>query len=118
MHTGIATTEKRATYRSAIVQVIEDYHRLNLKADSDLESIAICDDRGQNYLLVLAGWRGSERIKRVQIHLRLRDDRVWIEEDWTEDGTIGDLMRLGVDREAIVLAFLPPTVRSMECLDV
>jgi hypothetical protein len=118
MDTTVVTTktETNAMYRAAIVSVLEDFHQLNLKAGSDLESILesmlICDDRSQNYLLVLAGWQGNTRIKQVQIHLRLLDDRIWIEEDWTEEGVVYDLMRLGVDREAIELAFLPPKARE------
>lgn len=118
MDTTVVTTktETNAMYRAAIVSVLEDFHQLNLKAGSDLESILesmlICDDRSQNYLLVLAGWQGNTRIKQVQIHLRLLDDRIWIEEDWTEEGVVYDLIRLGVDREAIELAFLPPKARE------
>ena len=111
MDTSI-TVDKMMMYRSVVVNVLEEYHRLNLQAESELESMLVCDDHSQNYLLVLAGWQGQKRIKQVQLHLRLRTNQVWIEEDWTEDGIMGDLIRSGVDRESIVLGFLPPQVRK------
>ena len=46
------------------------------------------------------------------IHVRLKDDKIWIEEDWTEDGVATDLLQKGVSREEIVLAFHPPHVRQ------
>ena len=41
----------------------------------------------------------------------LRSDsrrKFWIEEDWTEDGIAADLVRAGVPKEDIVLAFHEP----------
>ena len=58
------------------------------------------------------GWDKDERIKTVMIHIRLKDDKIWIEEDWTEDGVATDLLEKGVARKEIVLAFHPPNVRQ------
>ena len=105
MDTVLAKTKD--LQRAAIRKVLADYHRLNLRADSELESVLICDEESDNYLLLLMGWDGSVRVKTVQIHVRLKDDRLWIEEDWTEDGVVMDLIAAGVEKGAIVLGFLP-----------
>jgi len=45
----------------------------------------------------------------------LRSDsrrKFWIEEDWTEDGIAADLVRAGVPKEDIVLAFHEPGRRQ------
>ena len=58
------------------------------------------------------GWHQDNRIKRNVIHVRLKDEKIWIEEDQTEDGIATDLLQAGVSREDIVLAFHPPHLRQ------
>ena len=48
----------------------------------------------------------------VMIHIRLKDGKIWVEEDWTEEGVAADLLQKGITREEIVLAFHPPQVRQ------
>ena len=106
------STDKTIALRNAIQQVLSEYHALNVRADSAIESVLVSDRASDNYLLLLMGWNALERIKTVQIHMRLHDDKIWIEEDWTEEGVFEDLLRLGIKPEAIVLAFQPPPVRQ------
>ncbi len=42
----------------------------------------------------------------------LKDGKIWIEEDRTEDGIATDLLQAGVSCEDIVLAFHPPRLRQ------
>ena len=99
--------------RSIVKSIIDEYHQLNLNApDSSIESVCVFDDIHDNYLLLLMGWQGSDRIKSVMIHVRLQNGKFWIEEDWTEDGMATDLLQHGVRNEEIVLAFHPPQVRQ------
>jgi hypothetical protein len=44
--------------------------------------------------------------------LQIRDNKFWIEEDWTEDGIANDLVQAGIPRENIVLAFHEPKMRQ------
>ena len=98
-------------YRSAIKTILTDYHELNRKSDSSTESALAFDEVNDQYLLILMGWNRDERIKNTMIHVRLKDGKIWIEEDWTEDGVPTELLGMGIAREAIVLAFHPPQVR-------
>ena len=69
------------------------------------------DDTHKNYLLLLMGWQGSDRVKSVMIHVRLHQEKFWIEEDWTEEAIANDLVNAGVPKEDIVLAFHAPSLR-------
>lgn len=51
------------------------------------------------------GWQKGERTTGITVYVRIRDAKFWIEEDWTEDGIATDLVRAGVPKEDIVLAF-------------
>ena len=99
-------------YQQIVQEVLREYHQLNEKSGSTIESALVFDEVQDHYLLLLMGWRKDERIKSVMIHIRLKDDKIWIEEDWTEDGVATDLLQKGIPREEIVLAFHPPDVRQ------
>lgn len=51
------------------------------------------------------GWQNGERVCGMTVYVRFSDGKFWIEEDWTEDGIATDLVREGVPKEDIVLAF-------------
>ena len=70
------------------------------------------DEVHDQYLLLLMGWQKDERIKSVMIHIRLKNNKIWIEEDRTEDGVATDLLQKEIAREEIVLAFHPHHVRQ------
>ena len=65
----------------------------------------------EHYLLMKMGWYQDNRIKSNVIHVRLKDGKIWIEEDRTEDGIATDLLQAEVSCEDIVLAFHPPRLR-------
>ncbi len=99
-------------YREIVQEVLTEYHQINQKSGSTTESTLAFDQVHNQYLLMLMGWDKDERIKSVMIHIRLKDNKIWIEEDWTEDGVATDLLEKGIPREEIVLAFHPPHVRQ------
>ena len=47
------------------------------------------------------------------IFVRIRDGKVWIEEDQSDDPVAEELLRLGVPMEDIVLGWLPPETRHL-----
>lgn len=98
-------------YRSTIQKILTDYHVLNQKSNSSTESSLVFDEIHDQYLLILMGWDRDERIKNTMIHVRLKDGKIWIEEDWTEEGIATELLQKGISKDAIVLAFHPPKVR-------
>ncbi|MFB2877127.1 XisI protein [Floridanema aerugineum] len=103
--------DKLNHYRNLIQKILEEYHKLG-SGNSDIESTLLFDPIRDQYLLLKMGWHQDNRIKRNVIHLRLKDEKIWIEEDWTEDGVATDLLQAGVPREDIVLAFHPPRLRQ------
>lgn len=103
----------RLKHHHLIVQeVLTEYHELNEKSGSATESALAFDEVHDQYLLLLMGWLYDERIKSVMIHIRLKNNKIWIEEDRTEDGVATDLLHKGIAREEIVLAFHPPHLRQ------
>ena len=104
--------DRIAHLKNAVRDVLNEYHQLNEQSDSTTESCLVFDEHREQYLLLLMGWQQDERIKSVMIHIRLKNGKIWIEEDWTEDGVVTDLLRKEIAPEEIVLAFHPPHLRQ------
>ena len=69
-------------------------------------------ERGQ-FLLLDEGWNGYRRIHHVWLHVELRDEKIYIHEDGTEEGIANAFLAAGFPHDRIVLAFQAPSLRSV-----
>ncbi len=72
----------------------------------------LLDERHDNYMIFNVGWTPDERVHDVFTYVRLRNNKFWIEEDWTEGGIAAKLLQAGIPNQDIVLAFNPPDMRQ------
>src|SRR5713226_4269797 len=101
--------DKLMNYRSLIKRILTEYVELaNRRPSPGIESILIVDEEHGHYMWLKLGWEDGKRAKYITVYVRLRDGKFWIEEDWTEVGIATDLVREGVPKEDIVLAFHDP----------
>jgi hypothetical protein len=104
--------DKLTNYRNLIKGILSEYVELsNGQPQQGIESILIIDEARGHYMWLKLGWEGGKRAKYITVYVRLREAKFWIEEDWTEDGIATDLVREGVPKEDIVLAFHDPETR-------
>jgi hypothetical protein len=109
----IVTMDKLNYYQSIIKKILTEYADISSQVpDQDIEETLIFDDDRSQYLWFNIGWTNGKRIKAISVYLRLKNDKIYIEEDWTEAGIATELMRLGIPSSEIVLAFQPPEVRQ------
>ena len=105
--------DKITQYRELIKQVLSEYAGAVAKhLENGVETILVFDDTREQYLWMKTGWKKRHRVYGTTLHVRLRNDKIWIEQDWTEDGIATDLLRAGVPREDIVLGFCEPERRA------
>jgi hypothetical protein len=107
--------ERVTRYRKIVQAVLARYDALlRQQPPAGVESHLIFDEHRDEYLLVKSGWSPEQRrVRGIVVHVRLKDGKVWVEEDWTEDGVATDLLDAGIPKEDIVLAFQPPEVRPL-----
>ena len=106
--------ERLAKYRATIRQILKQYDRLLRQAEvPGVESHLLLDEERDEYALVKSGWADHKRIRGTVVHMRITDGKIWVEEDWTEDGVATDLLKAGVPPQDIVLAFQPPELRQL-----
>ena len=58
------------------------------------------------------GWENDVKVHGCLVHLEIIDKKIWIHRDGLEDGIASDLVRAGIPKSDIVLAFHPPDVRK------
>jgi hypothetical protein len=100
-----------AEYRRLTEGVFEEYERLYRSHRPGVELLIIFDEARDHYILMSLGWSQGRRVHEMMLYVRLRDGKVWIEEDWTEEGIVTQLLKGGVPKEDIILAYLPPEMR-------
>jgi hypothetical protein len=103
--------DQRTVYAEAIKRVISRYAPFKLSY-GDVETEVVLDDERGHYELLYNGWDGYRRIHSCVLHVDLRDGKVWIQHDGTEDGIADELVEEGVPAEHIVLAFHHPGKRQ------
>jgi len=104
--------DKLTTYRNLIKRLLTEYAELvNRRPEPGVETLVVCDEERDQYMLLSVGWSQKRRLRTTSLYVRLRAGKFWIEEDWTEEGIAADLLRAGVPKDDIVLAFQPPEMR-------
>jgi hypothetical protein len=105
--------DKLAKYRVLIKQLLTNYQELINRSSvpKEVETEIVFDEVHDQYMLLNIGWFQDERMRGITLYLRLRNDKIWIEEDWLEEGIVKDLLAAGVPKEDIVLAFQHPQMR-------
>jgi hypothetical protein len=69
------------------------------------------DEERGHYQLLKIGWHQGKRVEWMMIYARIKDGKIWIEKDLTEDGIATELLEAGVPKQHIVLAFHEPELR-------
>lgn len=105
--------DRIAQYQEILHQILQEYQEMYADpTSSEIDAEIVQDDLHGQYLLQRVGWQGENRIRRTVFYLRLKQGKIWIEEDRTKDGIIADLRTAGIPENDIVLAFNPPAVRQ------
>ena len=100
-------------YPAIIKRLLTERERIALTSlPLGLEVSCFFDDKTQHYALLSLGWMKSSRVSSATLLLRIKDDKIWIEEDKTDAPIAFDLVEEGVSSENIVLGFYSPEDRS------
>ena len=105
--------EKLEKYRQLIKQLLSEYASYRFSS-GEIEVIPVFDLVGDRYLVVSAGWKRDRRIYGCSVHMDIKDSKIWIQYDGTEIGFADELVKLGVPKEDIVLAYHSPFMRQFD----
>ncbi|MBE9251275.1 XisI protein [Dolichospermum sp. LEGE 00240] len=106
--------DKLVNYRETIKKLLTEYDNLaNRSSKKKYETCLIFDETHDHYLWMSVDWVNQKRINNTHVHIRIKNEKIYIEEDWTEEGIATELLREGVPKENIVLAFHDPETRKL-----
>ena len=98
-------------YQDLIEKILTDYASIPY-SQGEIETRCIFDRQHNQFLLKNVGWNGKRRVDSCVVHLEIINGKIWIQEDWTEEGIANELVRAGIPCEDIVLGFQHPEMRK------
>lgn len=98
-------------YRQYIKNIITEYSQYK-PSYGDVELQIVFDEQRDHYHLMTVGWNKEHRIRGSILHIDIKDGKIWIQHDGTEEGIANRLINQGVPKEDIVLAFHSPFRRQ------
>ena len=98
--------------RQAIASVFTEWEKLP-RIPSDWKIVAVMDKEHDRYVLQDVSLVEERFQVRMLAHVEIRDGKIWILTDNTEEGIATELLREGIAKAQIVLGFYPPSVREI-----
>lgn len=102
--------EKIKNYQKIIKQVLESYIDSD-HPNLDEEIYLVADDIKMHYLVYHNAWKRSSRSYGCILHVRIKNEKVYVEYDGTDVGFADVFVEEGIPKKDIVLAFHSPAKR-------
>lgn len=105
--------DKMTKYRELTKKILKEHVEISQRQPiPGVEKLLIADDETGHYIWLNLGWRSGERFNSPIIQARIKDGKIWIEENWTDIDIADQLMEAGVPKQDIVLALHAPEMRQ------
>jgi hypothetical protein len=98
-------------YSEIVQQLLQDYAALS-GGDPTVETELIFDTVRYSYQLVHVGWHDDRRIYGCILHLDIKDGKIWLQHNGTENDIPAELVEMGVPKTDIVVGFHSPFKRQ------
>jgi hypothetical protein len=102
--------DKARRHRELIEDLLREYSAFK-PSYGEVEVETIIDPVQGHYQLMNVGWHGQRRVHGCVMHIDVKDGKIWIQHDGTEDGVANRLVAAGVPKDEIVLGFQSPFQR-------
>ena len=99
-----------AKYRKYIQILLTDYAKDDICTD-EVDVELIFDTERDHYQWMNVGWENLNRVYMTVIHFDIKNGKIWLQQNLTEENPAEDLVKMGVPREDIVLGLHPPYKR-------
>ncbi|MDZ7990694.1 MAG: XisI protein [Nostoc sp. EfeVER01] len=103
--------DKLTRYRQLVQQILQVYSEQK-PAYGNVEVETIFDTERDHYQIVHVGWEGQDWVHSCIIHIDIKNGKIWLQWNGTEDDIAANLVAAGVPKEDIVLGFQSPFMRQ------
>lgn len=94
---------EKLNYQEVIETILSSFSDMVTRQGEEVE--IICDREKGHYLVMVIGWHEQIRVYGSLVHLDLKDNKIWIQQDKTDPGIAQELVEMGIPESDIVLAF-------------
>jgi hypothetical protein len=98
-------------WRRTIRRILTDLAAVPFPEVVTMTAKAVFDEAADVYLVVVEGWQDVRRLHGCLVHVEIKGDRIWIQQDGTDRGVATDLLAAGIPAHSIVLGFKSPQSR-------
>ncbi|QTA81317.1 XisH protein domain-conaining protein [Desulfonema limicola] len=98
-------------YRNTIQEIIKKYAN-EKPLPKDVEGQTIFDKESDHYQLLNVGWYKDKWIFGCVLHIDIKNGKVWIQHNGTEDEIAEELIKSGIPEQDIVIGFHSPFKRK------
>lgn len=103
--------DKINNYRQIIQELLVEHSSI-VPVYGEIKMELLFDHERDRYQVIRVGWLQGKRVYGVLIHVDIIDEKIWIQYDGTEVAIANQLLKKGITREDIVLAYQPPLIRQ------
>lgn len=103
--------DKITNYQNILIHLLEDRYKLSHPLSPGVRAEMVIDKENHHYILMYVGWEKDRFSYYAALHFDIIEEKIWIQQNNTEDEIVDDLAAGGVHKSDIVLAFLPPEMR-------
>jgi hypothetical protein len=103
--------DKLAKYREYIKKLLIRYTSDDISTNN-IEVQLILDTERDHYQWMNVGWQDFNRIYRCVMHFDIKDGKIWLQQNLTDQNPAEELVNMGVPRENIVLGLQAPFKRQ------
>ena len=106
--------DKIKKYQDIILQFLNHYNAETNgnTANSDVKYRILADRENNSFQLLTVGWNNHDYMFGPIFHFDIIDGKIWMQCNNTEWEVVDEFMANGVDRQDIVLGFIPPYSRQ------
>jgi hypothetical protein len=103
--------DKTIKYEQIIIDFLRNYAAVPYANKPEVENQLVIDRESHHYQLLAIGWHGDRFIYHPVFHFDIRDGKIWVQQNNTEETIAEHLLENGVPPTDIVAGFYPPSLR-------
>ena len=104
--------DKLEDYREKVKHILTTYSQYK-PSYGEVEVERVFDVERDHYQIISVGWNNQKRIYGCMMHLDIKNEKIWIQQNTTEADIARDLMEMGVPKQDIVIGFHTPKMRQL-----
>lgn len=104
--------DKITIYQNAIIALLEEYAAVKPANMPNVEHQILADLKRNHFALIRLGWEDNRFVYHCVMHFDIKNGKVWLQQNWTDQNVADELTAKGVGRQDIVLGFVPPYARA------